>query len=564
MAMEQDQTTKKKPLNIDWDKLFGGKETEPPLEIIVQPSITISKHFEMDSDRQHLLRDECQKLNDAELDEKIRRMKQFYETKARYLPDEGHKYLRNLDLSMEERESRKLRRVEKEAAACENCSQPTTSSTVGSSYVASEKTASPSADSLSTFTSCFYQKLEEKTECNSSAFSQDLSILGHCDNQRQRCNGRLSPKVKHKGQASAGQQPFKCAINLSTDVHEKVSSVTAQNCKIPDDLDSHVSERLPGCLRKKDASQVQQSDNSMPRKGQTIVVVDEEEALAMKIPEHDDKCMKEAKIYYPSRDDPESVEICFEDINCLDPEGYLTSTIMNFYIRYLQQQAFSTKKVICNYHFFNTYFYEKLKEAVSNKGKDRENFFVKFRRWWKGVNIFQKAYVLIPIHEDLHWSLVIICFPQKEDESGPIILHLDSLGLHSSRSVFDNIKSFIKEEWCYLDREVACLDLPMPYRIWKNISRRIEEKIIQVPQQKNDYDCGLFVLYFIERFIEEAPDRLKRKDLDMFGKRWFKPQEASSLRTRIKCLLKIEFQILKRQCLAGSVDSSSSDHAPKQ
>lgn len=37
----------------------------------------------------------------------------------------------------------------------------------------------------------------------------------------------------------------------------------------------------------------------------------------------------------------------------------------------------------------------------------------------------------------------------------------------------------------------------------------------QVPQQKNDYDCGLFVLYFIERFIEEAPDRLKRKDLDM-------------------------------------------------
>ena len=37
----------------------------------------------------------------------------------------------------------------------------------------------------------------------------------------------------------------------------------------------------------------------------------------------------------------------------------------------------------------------------------------------------------------------------------------------------------------------------------------------QVPQQKNDCDCGLFVLYFIERFIEEAPDRLKRKDLDM-------------------------------------------------
>lgn len=37
----------------------------------------------------------------------------------------------------------------------------------------------------------------------------------------------------------------------------------------------------------------------------------------------------------------------------------------------------------------------------------------------------------------------------------------------------------------------------------------------QVPQQKNDFDCGPFVLFFIQRFIEEAPQRLKRKDLGM-------------------------------------------------
>lgn len=30
---------------------------------------------------------------------------------------------------------------------------------------------------------------------------------------------------------------------------------------------------------------------------------------------------------------------------------------------------------------------------------DREDLFLKFRRWWKGVNIFEKAYIFLPIHE---------------------------------------------------------------------------------------------------------------------------------------------------------------------
>ncbi|KGN51809.1 ubiquitin-like-specific protease 1D isoform X2 [Cucumis sativus] len=548
MVIQRDKPTNA-PFKIDWGKVWARKDDDPIPDLLI--ATTTSK---MGSDWEHSFREELQKLSDGELEDKIDRMKNLSKTSCYRLSDKGEKLRRSIELLEEERESRKLRRIEKEATGCENLSQPTNSSVVGR-----ERIASSSADSVSIFAARFNQKLEQKTERNNSAFGEELSILGHCDNRRQRSNGKLSPKVKQKGQTSSRQQPFKFVNSLSTDVHKKVSSVAAQNSRSSDHIDFHVNEWQPERFGKKD-----DSDTPMPQKRQTIVVVDEEEALAMKIPKHDDKCMKEAKIYYPSRDDPESVEICFEDIKCLDPEGYLTSTIMNFYIRYLQQRALSANKVTCNYHFFNTYFYEKLKEAVSNKGKDRDNFFVKFRRWWKGVNIFQKAYILIPIHEDLHWSLVIICFPQKEDESRPIILHLDSLRLHSSRSIFDNIKSFVKEEWCYLDREVAGSDLPLPHKIWKNISRRIEEKIIEVPQQKNDCDCGLFVLYFIERFIEEAPDRLKRKDLDMFGKRWFKPQEASSLRTKIRCLLKVEFQNEKRRCLADPVGSSSSDHTPKQ
>ncbi|KAF9623032.1 hypothetical protein IFM89_036013 [Coptis chinensis] len=73
---------------------------------------------------------------------------------------------------------------------------------------------------------------------------------------------------------------------------------------------------------------------------------------------------------------------------------------------------------------------------------------------------------------------------------------------------------------------------------WRSLADRWARR---VPQQKNDYDCGIFVLYFMERFIEEAPERLRKDDLDMFGRKWFKPEEASRLRGRIRELLKEEF-----------------------
>ncbi|EYU31270.1 hypothetical protein MIMGU_mgv1a025023mg, partial [Erythranthe guttata] len=173
---------------------------------------------------------------------------------------------------------------------------------------------------------------------------------------------------------------------------------------------------------------------------------------------------------------------------------------------------------------------------------DKETSFKKFRRWWKGVNIFEKAYIFLPIHESHHWSLVIICIPNKEDESGPIILHLDSLGMHISKSIFSDVRSFIIEEWNFLKREEVLPELPIADNIWNKLSRRIDEKIVQVPQQSNEYDCGLFVLFFMERFIDEAPERLKKEDIGMFGKQWFRPQEASSLRKKISSLLRDEFK----------------------
>ncbi|RWW67108.1 hypothetical protein BHE74_00025467, partial [Ensete ventricosum] len=225
--------------------------------------------------------------------------------------------------------------------------------------------------------------------------------------------------------------------------------------------------------------------------------------------------------------------------------------------RYLQRPLSVIDRPRGDYHFFNTYFYKKLEEAVSFKAD--KACFEKLRRWWKGVNIFQKSYVFIPVHGEMHWSLAIICIPAQEDKSGPIVLHLDSLGFHNSQSIFHVIDRFLKEEWNYINQNSSRPDLPFSENIWRHLSSSIEKKKITVPQQKNEYDCGLFVLYFMERFIEEAPERLKRKDLAMFGSKWFHPEDASGLRKRIRDLLLEVFRCAKRENnKAGSTSSCGS------
>ncbi|KAH0466436.1 hypothetical protein IEQ34_003674 [Dendrobium chrysotoxum] len=237
--------------------------------------------------------------------------------------------------------------------------------------------------------------------------------------------------------------------------------------------------------------------------------------------------------------DPESVALSYSDMECLNPEQFLSSPVMNFYIQYLQRSAPTTCRPQSDYHIFNTFFFGKLEKALSQKG-DRSQCFFKLRRWWKGVNIFSKAYILLPIHGSSHWSLVIICNPGKEDNSGTLILHLDSLGLHSSQQISRIISNFLKEEWNYMSQNPTA-DFPFRGHIWQHVPLRIDKKKVMVPQQKNEYDCGIFVLYFIKRFLEEAPQRLRKHDLSMFHAKWFKPAEASSLRTTIRDLLNEEF-----------------------
>ncbi|OAY82693.1 Ubiquitin-like-specific protease 1D [Ananas comosus] len=503
------------PLKLDWGDLLPGRGEAPPpeVEVVASGGGGGGGGGASGEDAEELAR-----LSDREIEERIRRLDDLDLSMSRKLRDDGEKLRRSRSKLQDALQRRRvIARDMKERAP----------SATGLGHLGGDKSRSlrigRRISQLLTKTSS--SNLSSK--CSAHDFQQSISTVG--------CNDTDSEHFSRRDKNVASCNKRRKACNPVGSSNSDVQK--AQEVVLLDDDD--------------DVQPIESIEEDIYEKGQSS-----SQDAAVDLTELACTSGREPKIYYPSRNDPEAFELTYSDIKCLDPESYISSPIMNFYIQYLQRSLSHGAKPKGDYHIFNTYFYKKLEEALSRKG-DANIHFQKLRRWWKGVNIFQKAYIFLPIHGHMHWSLIIICIPAKEDESGPIILHLDSLGLHPSSPIFNTVKRFLEEEWHHVIKNVTP-DLPISERVWERLPSEIQANKVAVPQQKNEYDCGLFVLYFIERFIREAPERLRTEDLAMFGRSWFKPEMASELRQRIRKLLLEEFESSRLEGLAES-NSSESD-----
>ncbi|WOK94182.1 ubiquitin-like-specific protease 1D [Canna indica] len=408
-------------------------------------------------------------FTDHDLQAKIQRVLKNLSDLANRLPDRGAKLKASLNQMQAELQWRKSVVVPKDVGRCNRVTQ-----SKDKKLPVSEAAKSYNATYGSPFQASFASKFIEKMEGQAGAarneglkeLSQDKNKESGKNELQNHDRGQQNAISSQSSRFSSRKTPFRCVSSFyKKDQHSHRS--------LNGDCSLNESKSYPTTKRRATDSEDRNPMALKIQKVREVVLLDEEEVHSGDSPGDASDKWKEMKIYYPSRDDPKSIELSYEDIKCLDPESYLSSPIMNFYIQYLQ-----VDKPRCDYHFFNTYFYKKLEEAVSYRAD--KACFQKLRRWWKGVNIFQKSYIFIPIHGDLHWSLVIICIPAKEDESGPIILHLDSLGIHNSISIFEVIDRYLKEEWCYINQNSPCPDIPISEKIWKHLSRRIEKKRIMV------------------------------------------------------------------------------------
>ena len=115
----------------------------------------------------------------------------------------------------------------------------------------------------------------------------------------------------------------------------------------------------------------------------------------------------------------------WSDLERLDEGEFLNDNLIGFYLRYLEQRLDEERPELAKkIYFFNTFFFATLTNA--HKGKKRFNY-EGVQKWTRSVDLFTYDYIIVPINEQAHWYLAIICNLPALDHD--LALHDDMVSL---------------------------------------------------------------------------------------------------------------------------------------
>ncbi|KAL4706533.1 hypothetical protein ACJJTC_015731 [Scirpophaga incertulas] len=132
--------------------------------------------------------------------------------------------------------------------------------------------------------------------------------------------------------------------------------------------------------------------------------------------------IRQILIYPPGKG---GIPINTEDYMCLAQDQFLNDVIIDFYLKYLVHDVL-THGQREKTHIFSTFFYKRLttKPSKVNKSSNPHEWdssltpaqkrHARVKTWTKNVNIFDKDFIVVPINENCHWFVAIICFPSMD------------------------------------------------------------------------------------------------------------------------------------------------------
>uniref|UniRef100_A0A7S1PGF1 Ubiquitin-like protease family profile domain-containing protein n=1 Tax=Percolomonas cosmopolitus TaxID=63605 RepID=A0A7S1PGF1_9EUKA len=200
------------------------------------------------------------------------------------------------------------------------------------------------------------------------------------------------------------------------------------------------------------------------------------------------------------------------DIDRLQPERFLNDNLVDYYLKEIQQSLSEDMLERC--YFFNSQFYPMVSlftERAANRVPSKE------------VELFEKDFLFVPVCSNLHWTLCIVCFPRNvgvkgKGEESAHIEYCDSLGGISSEAL-STVRKYLRFRW-KIERPTETLKTFSPTSLPEN--RAI------LPRQNNNSDCGVFMLHYIEKFLEQTPE-LPLREAD-----WFTVSDIARKRREIR------------------------------
>ncbi|PIC46995.1 hypothetical protein B9Z55_006489 [Caenorhabditis nigoni] len=226
---------------------------------------------------------------------------------------------------------------------------------------------------------------------------------------------------------------------------------------------------------------------------------------------------------YPSKpiNGIDHVEISIKDVKTLDRKEFVNDAILGFMENYIYihrlNDDLKKRTVMCN-----TYFYTRLVRelpqlcysqrrpiSLENEALLEQNVLA-LARWFKKYDLFGKDYVIIPVNEDLHWMLIAVINPagaivdldnENESRNAPktYMLFMDPMsGLDPTKC---NHMSYCVKR--LLKRMYEVYKAPEKKYASPNPTMYDESRVIvvrpkNIPIQDNFFDCGMYVLHYIE------------------------------------------------------------------
>ena len=201
-----------------------------------------------------------------------------------------------------------------------------------------------------------------------------------------------------------------------------------------------------------------------------------------------------------------SLDVKMRDLKTLNDGVFLNDGIVNFYLKIIEDQYFNGNSNN-NILIMKSFFYN----LLSNQQTQFEIFYTftypeSCSFSVMKINVFLFKTLIIPICENYHWSLIIVNDLDKmknifiddiNNKEYPQLFYLDSFYERNDRRILIILKYLFFE----YKKIYNCENINDMNHYFQKNHYKFKIYFPDVPKQNNNYDCGIFILMYVELFL---------------------------------------------------------------